>query len=170
MFSVEMLPDDDIDAAVRGDWQRLIVAGLPSAGRHPSETNRPHVTVAVRDDLPDDAVSRLTALGTELPAACRLGGAVVFPARDRFVLARPIVMTAALMRFHAEVVGLIGAPPEDYAVTAQDRWTPHVTLARRMTAEQVGQALAVVGAASLDGRFSGLRLWDAEQKLVTVLR
>ena len=170
MFSVEMLPDDDIDAAVRGDWQRLIDAGLPSAGRHPSETNRPHVTVAVRDDLPDDAVSRLTALGTELPAACRLGGAVVFPARDRFVLARPIVMTAALMRFHAEVVGLIGAPPEDYAVTAQDRWTPHVTLARRMTAEQVGQALAVVGAASLDGRFLGLRLWDAEQKLVTVLR
>lgn len=170
MFSVEMLPDDDVDTAVRGDWQRLIDAGLPSARRHPSETNRPHVTLAVRDVLPEDAVARLTALGEELPPVCRLGGAVVFPARDRFVLARPIVMTAALLRFHADVVDLIGAPPEDYAVTAQDRWTPHVTLARRMTAEQVGQALAVVGAASLDGRFSGLRLWDAEQKLVTVLR
>ncbi|WP_191089268.1 2'-5' RNA ligase family protein [Microbacterium radiodurans] len=170
MFSVEALPDDGIHTAVLADWQRLTDAGLPSAGRHASESNRPHVTVAVRDDLVPDAVGRLVELADGLPLTCRVGGAVVFPARDRFVLARPLLVTADLLRFHARAVAVLGAPPEHYAVTAVDRWTPHITLARRMTAEQVGRALAVVGAASVDGLLTGLRLWDAEQKVVTPLR
>ncbi len=169
MFSVEALPDDGIHTAVVADWQRLVDAGLPSAGRHTSESNRPHVTVAVRDGLDPDAVDRLVELADGLPLTCRVGGAVVFPARDRFVLARPVLVTADLLRFHANVVGVLGAPPEHYAVTAIDRWTPHITLARRMTAEQVGRALGVVGAASVDGFITGLRLWDAERKAVTAL-
>ncbi|WP_424447730.1 2'-5' RNA ligase family protein [Microbacterium arborescens] len=170
MFSVELLADGETEAAMRGDWQRLIEADLPSAGRHPSESNRPHVTVAVRDELAEDAADRLAMLGEVLPVACRVGGVVVFPARDRFVLARPVIVTADLLHFHARTVGVLGPPPEDYAVTAIDRWTPHITLARRMTAEQVGRALEVVGAASVEGRFTGLRLWDAQQKVITELR
>lgn len=170
MFSIESLPDDVVDAAVRADWQRLIDADLPSAGRHPSETNRPHVTLAVRDDLPEDAVRALARVGGALPVECRLGGAVVFAAGERFVLARPVVMSAALLRLHADIVDLVGPPPVRYAVTAKDRWTPHVTLARRMTAEQVGRALGAVGAATVEGELTGLRLWDAEAKVVTPLR
>lgn len=169
MFSVESLPDAGIEASVRADWQRLIDAALPSAGRHPSESNRPHLTLAVRDDLSTEAASELARLGGALPLECRLGGAVVFAAGERFVLARPLIMTAALLRFHARIVDLIGPPPARYAVTATDRWTPHITLARRMTAEQVGRALAVVGAAAVDGELTRLRLWDAEAKVVTPL-
>ncbi|MFS0714279.1 2'-5' RNA ligase family protein [Microbacterium sp. 2P01SA-2] len=170
MFSVESLPDTGTDRGVRADWQRLIDAGLPSAGRHPSESNRPHVTLAVRDDLPTDAVRELARVGGALPVECRLGGAVVFAAGERFVLARPLVMSAALLRLHADIVDLVGPPPVRYAVTAKDRWTPHITLARRMTAEQVGRALDIVGAAGIEGELTGLRLWDAEAKAVTPLR
>lgn len=169
MFSVEALPDTRIEVAVRADWQRLIEADLPSAGRHPSESNRPHVTLAVRDDLSTDAGRELARLGDALPVECRLGGAVVFAAGERFVLARPLVMTAALLRFHARIVDLIGPPPVRYAVTAANRWTPHITLARRMTAEQIGRALGIVGAPTLEGELTGLRLWDAEAKVVTPL-
>ncbi|MEH3089270.1 MAG: 2'-5' RNA ligase family protein [Microbacterium arborescens] len=169
MFSVELLPDDRLDVAVRADWQTLIDAGLPSAGRHPSDSNRPHVTLALADDIENGAVDELTALGDGLPLLCRPGGAVVFAAGERFVLARPLVMSRALLEFHARAVALIGPPPERYAVTAVDGWMPHVTLARRMTADQVGAALALVGAASVDGALVGMRLWDAEQKVVTPL-
>lgn len=169
MFSVEMLPDDRVDAAVRADWQRLIDAGLPSAGRHPSDSNRPHVTLALRDQLAAGVVDELAALGGGLPLPCRLGGAVVFAAGERFVLARPLVMTRALLRLHARTVALVGPPPERYAVTAVDAWTPHITLARRLSAEQVGAALELVGAASVDGALVGMRLWDASEKVVTPL-
>ncbi|SDQ24385.1 2'-5' RNA ligase family protein [Microbacterium sp. cf332] len=170
MFSVEMIPDGRVDAAVRGDWQRLVDAGLPSAGRHPSESNRPHVTVAVRDELSADAASALAPIAAAMPLVCRLGGLVLFPARDRFVLARPLVVTAELLRFHADVVELVGEPPEHYAVTAPDRWTPHITLARRMTPAQVGQALELLEPEPVEGELAGLRLWDSEEKVVTPLR
>jgi len=169
MFSVEMLPDARVDAAVRADWLALIEAGLPSAGRHPSDSNRPHVTVAVRDVLPLDAVAGLRSLAEALPVAGSWGGATVFPAGERFVLARPLVVTADLLAFHRRVVQFLGPPPERFAVTAIDRWTPHLTLARRMTGEQIGRALALLGAAPVTGAMTGLRLWDAEQKLVTPL-
>lgn len=167
MFSVEILPGHDLDEAVRRDWATLIEAGLPSAGRHPSETNRPHVTVAVRDELDPPAVA---PLGELLPVACTLGGAVVFAAGERFVLARPVVMTRRLLDLHAATVELAGPPPEHYAVTAVDRWTPHMTLARRMTGEQIGQALALVGAEPVAGEMTGLRVWDAAARAVTTLR
>lgn len=167
VFSVEILPAVEIDDAVRSDWAALIDAGLPSAGRHPSESNRPHVTVAVRDELDPSAVAPLADL---LPVDCALGGAVVFAAGERFVLARPVVMTRRLLDLHAAAVELVGPPPAHYAVTAVDRWTPHVTLARRMTAEQIGQALALVGAESVAGAITGLRVWDAAAREVTTLR
>ncbi len=170
MFSVEMLPDDRVDAAVRADWLALIEAGLPSAGRHPSASNRPHVTVAVSDMLAPGAADGLRGLSDALPLTCSWGGATVFPAGERFVLARPLVVTADLLAFHRHVVGLLGPPPERYAITAIDAWTPHLTLARRMTGEQIGRALALLGAAPVTGAMTGLRLWDAEQKLVTPLR
>lgn len=167
VFSVEVLPDAATEAEIVGQWQRLVEAGLPSAGRHPSPSNRPHVTLAVRDHLDPAGVA---ALADALPLELRLGGAVVFAAGERFVLARQVVVSRALLALHAEALRVVGPPPERYAVTAADRWSPHVTLARRMTGDQVGAALAVVGAAPLDGRLDGLRVWDATERVVTTLR
>lgn len=170
MFSVEMVPDDRVDSAVRADWSALIEAGLPSAGRHPSDSNRPHVTVALCDELPADAIAGLRSLAEALPLACSWGGVTVFPAGERFVLARPLVVTAELLAVHRRIVGFLGPPPERYAVTAIDGWTPHLTLARRVTGEQVGRALALLGAEPVAGEITGMRLWDAERKVVTPLR
>lgn len=167
MFSVEVIPDAATEAAIVGQWERLIEAGLPSAGRHPSPSNRPHVTLAVRDDLDP---SGLGGLVDALPVEFRLGGAVVFAAGDRFVLARQVVVSRALLALHAETLRLVGPPPERYAVTAADRWTPHLTIARRMTGEQMGAALSLIGAAPLEGTFRGLRVWDAVERVVTTLR
>ena len=57
MLSVELVPDAAIEAAVRDDWARLESAGLPNAGRNPSPSNRPHVTLAVRDHLDPTALA-----------------------------------------------------------------------------------------------------------------
>ena len=45
LHALELLPDDDGEAAVRADWQALRDAGLPSQLDHAGETNTPHVTV-----------------------------------------------------------------------------------------------------------------------------
>ena len=49
MFSVEILLDPVSEAAVRAQWMRLVEAGLPSAGRQTAPSNRPHITLAVRE-------------------------------------------------------------------------------------------------------------------------
>ena len=45
--SVELLLDDRLDQAVREEWARLLDVGLASQARNRSESNRPHITLAV---------------------------------------------------------------------------------------------------------------------------
>ncbi|MGT2424968.1 2'-5' RNA ligase family protein [Amnibacterium kyonggiense] len=60
-----------------------------------------------------------------------------------------------------------GAPVTDQ--TLPDRWTPHVTLARRVPADRIADALAAVDVEPLAARFRGARLWDSVEKSVTPL-
>ena len=73
--SIELLPDDDTDVWFRRRWAALADAGLPSAQRVRSDTNRPHVTLlaarhiaaaadAVLSD--DDIVHTLKSSGVDL--------------------------------------------------------------------------------------------------------
>ena len=56
------------------------------------------------------------------------------------------------------------------ATFAAGRWTPHVTLARRLTADQVGAALTVLGAVpTLSGQLVRARRWDITSKQETWL-
>lgn len=167
MFSVELLSDSAIEDAIRDEWRRLADTGLPSAGRNPAASNRPHVTLAVRDRL--DAAG-LDALGTLLPLPLSVGGVLLFGHRGRFVLARQIVPTAELLALHARVAAAIGPPEPRYANTAPGAWSPHITLARRLDAGQVGTALRAMRSAPLSGEATGLRIWDADAKVVTTLR
>ncbi|NLP82921.1 2'-5' RNA ligase family protein [Microbacterium sp. CFH 90308] len=167
MFSVELLPDGQIDAAVREEWRRLLDAGLPSAGMHAAPTNRPHVTVAVRDVV--DAAS-LVPLAALLPIPLELGGVVLFGRAERFVLARAVVATEQLLEFHRAVAHTVGAPEARYENTARDRWSPHLTLARRLRSDQVASALRALAMPALQGALDGLRVWDSAAKRVTALR
>lgn len=166
MLSVELVPDPAIDAAVREDWARLDAAGLPHAGRNPSPSNRPHITLAVRDHLDIGALAGVEEL---LPVPLHLGGIVLFRHSRRAVVARQIVVSATLLRLHHDIAERIGPPEPRYTNTGADRWTPHITLARSVPIERLGEVLQTVAAPEREGAATGLRVWDAEQKVVTTL-
>lgn len=166
MFSVELLLDDAAERAVRDDWTRLVDAGLPSSGRNPAPTNRPHVTFAVRDDI---RLTSLAGLGAALPLRIELSGLLVFGGAARSVVARHVVASVALLEFHRTVAARLGPPEPRYSNTAPDRWSPHITLARGLDAEQLARAMRAIGAPFSGGEATVLRLWDASAKTATLL-
>lgn len=182
--SIELLLDEQTEAAVRADWDALAAAGLPSLAAHRSPTNRPHVTLAAGDGI-------VPVAPRGLPLEVSFAGLVSFAARPsgtgpRFVLARLVVLSAPLAAVHAAVheglaavgtdaVAAAGPKPleADAAAAAVPNsrpgaWTPHVTLARRMTAEQVGAAHALLGM-QRPGRLVAARFWDSATASVSVL-
>ena len=107
MFSVELIPDDEIDRVVREDWDRLLGADLPSSGRNPAPSNRPHVTLAVREHLEPPAFAGIAEM---LPVPLELGGVLLLGHRDRYVLTRQVVVTSALLEIHRVVAEASGNP------------------------------------------------------------
>ncbi|MEU1971062.1 2'-5' RNA ligase family protein [Microbacterium sp. NPDC019599] len=166
MFSVELLLDPETEAAVREDWDRLLAADLPSSGRNPAPSNRPHITLAVRDRVEPSAFAGLV---DRLPVRLELGGTLLLGHRERFVLTRQVVVSAALLSLHREVASIAGPPEPRYTNTGPDRWTPHVTLARGLTTFRLATALRTIRAAHVVGEATGLRVWNAEERVVTTL-
>ncbi len=164
VVSLELLPDATTEAAVRADWCRLAEAGLSSLAAHPAPSNRPHITLLVRPRL---GPFPLDLLQGRLPLPLRLGDPVLFGTGERRVLARQVVPSADLLRFHADVHAAAG-PGADAAHTAPGSWTPHVTLARRMRLEALPAALALLGEGTT-GTATALRRWDAASARVTAL-
>jgi len=167
VFSVELVLDPETERAVREDWDRLLAADLPSAGRNPAPSNRPHVTLAVRDHLDPSVFAGVASL---LPVRIELGGVLLLGHRDRFILTRHIVVNRGLLEVHGAVAELAGTPEPRYSNTLPDRWTPHVTLARGLTATRLATALRLIPHRHIVGEATGLRVWNAEERVVTTLR
>jgi len=168
VVSLELTFDEAADAVVRGEWDALRRAGLPSQADHTGASNRPHVTLLVRSVLQRfDA----TVLEGALPLTLTLGAPLLFGTRDKRVLARSVVPTRALLDLHATVHAAAGVSGEaDH--TAPGAWTPHVTLARRVPLDRIAEALsavAAVGGGELTVRAAQLRRWDAAERRVTPL-
>lgn len=143
--SVELTLDPVTDAAIRTEWGLLAAAGLPSQANHHSESNRPHVTLLARSALsgPQEAALRVTARGA-VPLGIRLGAPLVFGG-PRFVLVRALVLDTPLLELHRSLYDAAGPDPAPMAVqTSPGRWVPHVTLGRRLTGAQVGEALGLL--------------------------
>lgn len=166
MLSVELVPDEVVEGIVREDWARLEAAGIPNSGRIPSPSNRPHVTLAVRDELEPDA---LVGVAAHLPLPLELGGIVLFRHRDRAVVARQVVVSAALLRLHHDIADRVGPAGPRYGNTSPDRWTPHMTLARAVPIARISEVLHAVEAPPVLGEAVGLRVWNASTRLVTTL-
>jgi 2'-5' RNA ligase len=173
VHSIELRLDQASDAAVRAEWRLLSDAGLPSQGDHAGTSNAPHVTLVVRPGLDPAADPRLLALSAVLPLPAELGGLLLFGAPPRgLVLVRPLVVTRELLALHADVhEGLGGAG--DAPHTTPGRWTPHVTLASRLTPDQVARAVDALAAGDAPATravtLSALRRWDPGTKTVVPL-
>ncbi|HEV7957795.1 MAG: hypothetical protein JWL94_1295 [Microbacteriaceae bacterium] len=164
MRSIELTFGDDGDAAILADWAELSNAGLESLAHHPGSSNRPHVTLAAGLHLADSPGLRASLAG--LPLRVRFGGLVVFGVgRRSFVLARQVVASKKLLALHAAVHE---AAPGAVELTLPGHWTPHVTIARRLSAESLALALPLLGALP-PAEATAARLWDGMTKQLTPL-
>jgi 2'-5' RNA ligase len=164
IVSIELLLDAATEAAVREDWARLAEAGLPSSGRHPSPSNRPHVTLLVRPTLEPVPFEKAVAL---LPIPITLGAPIVFRHGERGVLARRLDQSPELLALHRSVHAAVPRGP-DAAHTRPGEWTPHVTLARRLRLDALDEAVALLGP-PVEGAGVALRRWDSAAARVTPL-
>lgn len=168
IVSLELVFDDDTDAAVRAEWDALAAADLPSQARHTGASNRPHTTLAVRPSIGGMDAAPLEAL---LPVAVTLGAPVLFGGARHRVVARLVVPSAELLALHAAVHRAAGMG-EDLDHTLPGAWTPHVTLARRVPVERVGEALTALaehGAGDIAGHAVGIRRWDAQAREISTV-
>jgi hypothetical protein len=167
VHTVELLPDPGLDAAVRRVWQHLAAAGLPSLAGHPHATNRPHLTLGSAPELPP-----LDTALAGLPVAVRLAGVLAFPGR-RSAVAWAVVPTQALLDLHGAVADALGSGGD-----GQDggghlhpgRWTPHISLALRLTAEERAAAVALLGdLPEAAGELVAARTYDGTTRTVRPL-
>ncbi|WP_461022622.1 2'-5' RNA ligase family protein [Thalassiella azotivora] len=162
--TVELVLDEGLDAMVRGEWAALLAAGLASQARHTGASNRPHVTMAVAAQLPEDLDAPLARAAARLPLPVRLGGLVVFGHR-RVVLARLVVASRALLDLHAAVHEVTADCPGQGRLSAPGAWTPHVTLARNVRRDDVPRALDVLlPVTEREGAAVAARRWDGEAR------
>ena len=162
MRSIELVFDDSTDSLIRADWARLQAAGLPSLAGHTSPSNSPHITLAAGVDLQLDREGPWQSM----PIRIAFSGAIVFPAGPgKYVLARAVLLSTPLLDLHGRLHHcLSGALP----LTLPGAWTPHVTISRRIPAEQLGTAMELLDL-RVDGQCTGARLWDSGTKTVTPL-
>jgi 2'-5' RNA ligase len=166
--SVELVLDEGLDALVRGDWAALAAAGLPSQERHRAPSNRPHITLAARSVIDAGLEQAMAGALGSFPLPVRLGALSVFGGA-RFVLVRSVVPDLELLRRQVALGDVLGAEGQlPYMRTGH--WVPHVTLAHRMTPEQVALALSVLqGPREADGFAVGVRRWDGDVRREWVL-
>ena len=113
------------------------------------------------DPVADEALPGIVG-GLDLTV--RIGAVLLFgPRRHSYVLVRQVVPSAELLGLQQRVADVCGADP--FGQFAAGRWSPHVTLARRIRAEQVGAALEVLGDEhTVDARVHHCRRWDGERR------
>lgn len=162
--SIELTLEDELDAAVRGEWEALQRAGFSSLAAHTAPSNRPHVTLLARHRIDpfgaDDLADRL-------PLPVTLGAPTLFGTGGRRVLARIVVPSTALLDLHTALHRRVG-PGDDLSHTTPGTWLPHVTLARRIRLDELAAALPLLGA-DLPGDLVGLRRWDPVEQRITDL-
>ncbi|KGI68157.1 2'-5' RNA ligase family protein [Mycolicibacterium rufum] len=166
--SVEVLFDAATEAAIRGLWDALAAAGVPSQAGHTAPSNRPHVTLTVAEQLDDAVDAALHPMLEHLPLPCVIGAPMLFGGRRTVTLVRLVVPSSELLALHADVhrVCVPHMPKGPLPHADPGRWTPHVTLARRVGPDQLPVAMAVpdVGR-DLEGLVTGLRHWDGNAKV-----
>ncbi|WKG06311.1 2'-5' RNA ligase family protein [Mycolicibacterium sp. HK-90] len=163
VHSVELVFDPDTEATVRGIWDALREADIPSQ----APASRPHATLTVAQHIDTAADVVLEDLTDRFPLPCSLGATLIF-GRSGGVLARLLVPTGELLDVQAEVyrrcLPYVSPAPMPHAEPGQ--WTPHVTLARRVAPARLTTAVRIAGRPKeIAGQVIGLRHWDGDKRL-----
>ena len=164
--SIELLPDGPGDALIRGLWRRLADAGLPSAGSVTAETNRPHCTLLAAPGISDGVATAMATLVARLPLDALLGPPAVLPGDDgTYTLGAGVIPNSRLLSLQATAVRFTGGYV-DHLLPHCDpgHWTPHLTLARRLTGAQLAEALDLLDWETQPIRFLQVRRWDGDTK------
>ena len=169
--SVELLLDAVADREIRGQWDLLADAGLPTSRRtQPSPSHAPHVTLWAGDAIGPADDAALPALFAGLDLELVVGSLLLFgPRRAGYVLVRPVTASVPLLELQHQVVRACRTPA--YSGFEDGRWTPHVTLARRVAVDQVGPSLAALAGTPPEilARVRSARRWDSDQKRTWLL-
>jgi hypothetical protein len=163
--SVEALLDADADARIRGEWAELEALGIPNLGRHRGASNRPHITMAVADTMDSRLEGRLRDAVGDLPLPIQIGELTCFGVGP-FVLVRLVELTPDLLARQAAIADVIGIDNLG-PLLRPGVWTPHLTLARRMAAKHVEEAmhqLEILDVATGAATVTGVRRWDGRAK------
>lgn len=161
--ALELTLDRTGDERVRAEWRALAEAGLPSLDDHTGATNRPHLTLDVRDHVHPETEPGLPALLDRLPLRLQLGSVLLFRARRRWVVARHVVVDRPLLDLHEAVAAVLG--PGSSPLTATGSWIPHVSVARNVSEDQLPAVLEVLSrtpAYAVTAR--RLRRWDQDAR------
>jgi 2'-5' RNA ligase len=161
---VELLLDTHLDAMVRREQEALVEAGVARQLRRGGEPAVPHVTVGVASSIPADVETALRTIDHGVGLELRLGGLLLLGGRST-VLVRLVVPSVPLLELQARVwAALRGCPgmPENLE---PGRWTPHVTLVRRVTPSDLSAAVDVLGGqTNAEGSVAGMRRWDGDAR------
>lgn len=137
---------------------------MSSLAAHTSASNRPHITLVARVDLP---TVEPVVLDDTPSFPITLGAPLLFGVGDRRVLARSIVPTAELLDLRETILAAVG-PGEDAPHTAPGEWMPHVALARRLRVADLAAALELVGG-DIHAQARCVRRWDPASAVLTTL-
>ena len=172
--SVELLLEPEAERGVLRVWQALLDAGLASQARHTAPSNRPHTTLVAVPDLSTQAESAVTAaVRGRLPVDAVWGDVTLF-GRGPWVLVRLLEPGDGMRVLQAAVAEACGVPGD--SLSAPERWTPHVTLARRVAPADVDRAVDLVTALAQREAPAGMpvvspvvRRWDGSRRVEWVV-
>ncbi len=168
--SVELLLEPEAERGVVRVWEALSEAGLPSQARHTAPSNRPHTTLVALSDLAAETESAVAAaVRGRLPVDAVWGDVTLF-GRGPWVLVRLLEPSDGMRRLQAALADACGVP--DDSLSSPERWTPHVTLARRVGRADVDRAVALATALAQRDAPAGMRVvasavrrWDGSRRV-----
>ena len=162
---MELTLDSSAEAALVSQWDRLAAAGLARPKRpEPDGHHLPHITLYAADAIPEAAESALPEIVAGVSLTIHIGALMIFgPRQGECILVRHVSASVELLELQHRVAQACGADPEGQF--GPGRWSPHVTLARRVQSDHIGQAVKVLGSrGELKATIQRCRRWDGRRR------
>ena len=164
--SVELTLDSAAEAALVAQWDRLAAAGIAKPKRpEPHGHHLPHITLYAADAIPEGAESVLPEIVAGVNLTVHIGALMIFgPRKGESILVRNVAASIQLLELQQLVARACAADPAGQF--GQGRWSPHVTLARRVSSDHLGKAVSVLGSrGELDATIQRCRRWDGRRRI-----